>query len=242
MRRIGWQSRTRAKAIREQLDERLQQWRLGWFGDRLNDASVLIDDTAEWPVGQADWQLTGTTSGMWIGTSNDAPLRLAAEALQLPAQASELVQPVGKACLEDLLACLWGVEVNGKPEVNRARAGCGNEDLWRSGGLAYRFMGLPVELLIVADRGWCDAQFPQTPSPKPALTDRRKAIGGTRVVLKASVDLGDIPLLESTGWAAGELFVTDRPRTLQASLSLADRKVHGGVMGLHGRNRALVIS
>lgn len=242
MRRIGWQGRTRALAIRERLEERLQQWRLGWFGDRLSDACVLIDDRAEWPADREDWQVTGTASGMRAGMSNDAPVRLATEALQLSAPGSELVQPVGMACLEDLLACLWGVEVHGKPAVCRARAGRDDEDLWRSGGLAYRVVGLPVELLIVVDRGWCDTQSPRTPSRKPALTDRRKAIGGTRVVLKASLDLGEIPLLESTGWAPGELLITDSPRTLQASLSLADRQVHGGVMGLRGRNRALVIS
>lgn len=242
MKRIGWQGRTRAVLIGDQLNERFRQWRLGWFGERLNDACVLIDEGSACPADQAGWKLAGAGAGMWFAAPGGAATLLAAEALQLSSRTGRLLKPVGDSCLHDLFASFWNVELIGKPSITRTTEPHGIPDPLRFGGLAYRVAGLPVELLVVADRGWCDAQLPMKTSQKPALIDRRKAIGATRVALKATLDLGEIPLLESTDWSAGELLLTDRPRTLQASLSIADRTVHGGAMGLRDGKRTFAIS
>lgn len=242
VRRIGWQGRSRAVLIGDQLNERFGQWRQGWFGERLNEACVLIDQQGMCTADQDCWQLTGAGGGMWFAAPEDAAILLAAEALQLPARAGGLLKSVGDSCLRDLFACLWNAELGGKPLIRQTTEPCGIQDLLRFGALVYRVEGLPIELLVVADRVWCDAQSPRNTSPKPALIDRRSAIGATRVALKATLDLGEIPLLESTGWTAGELLLTDRPRTLRASLSIADRKVHGGAMGLRDGKRTFAIS
>jgi hypothetical protein len=209
VRKIGWQGRSRGLAIREQLEQRFQQWRLGWFGARLCNAQVLIDEPDELVVGALGWRFANAQSGMWMLTSDDAGIRLAGEALQLPARGMDLVRRVGESCLEDLALSLWGPDSNGKPGSVRAAPGEVAADLLRYGGLAYSIAGLPIDVTILVDRGWCDAQIPPQPSRRLALTDRRVAIGSTRVVLKATVDLGEIPLMESTGWSQGELLLTD---------------------------------
>lgn len=186
------------------------------------------------------WQLHSPEASLWLEASKDAVAALATGALRVEDPSGPLAQAIGVACLSDLMTTLWGGPSEGAPQPCSAPGDeCRNP---RYGGLEFSVTGLPIEIRVLTDRGWCESVVPFESWPRPALTHRRQAIGATRVSLKATVELGEIPLLDSMDWRLGELLVTDATPIQSVSLMLADKPVRTGVLSKHPSARALAIS
>lgn len=241
MKKIGWQGHTRTKLICDLLNERLKHWREGWFGSRISEAHVVVDDL-EGPADPslACWHLGSDKACMWFEAPSDVPFQLADVALQVETADRALAKMVGESCLADLCLALWGDQAQAAPRPSDPPDGRFRNP--RYGGTAFRVLGLPFELRLLADRGWGEQELPRQSAQRQGLVDRRTAIGPTRLSVMATVELGEIPLLESTGWASGELLVTDASHVLPVNLVLSGRTVRTAILGKRPGPRTIEIS
>lgn len=177
---------------------------------------------------------------MWFEMTSDASSGLAAATLQIVEADNPLANAVGESCLTDLCLSLWGSQAAGIPEpTDPPDSQCRDP---RHGGLAFRIAGLPFDMRLLVDWGWCEQEVPRASSQRPGLVERRKAIGATRLSLRATVELGQIPLLDSTEWSPGELLLTDASHLLPVDLVLSGRTILTGVLGKHPGSRTIQIS
>lgn len=228
------------------LKGRLDHWRDGWLQEQWSGASVLVSDplgVPEMTAGRRCWKLEADGAVLWIEADASTTMKLGSGALKLDGSANHsLVEAVGGSCFSRLCADLWG---NTDPGALAPSDPIDVKDKAPAyGGLCFQITGLPGSIWITANRTWCQLQIPagQGDGRPVPLTDRRVALGRTSVTVSATIDLGDISLVDSLGWAVGELLVTDVPRKPPVSLASGQGKIGVGTLGSHQGVRTVVIA
>ncbi|MBD9437306.1 FliM/FliN family flagellar motor switch protein [Pseudoxanthomonas sp. PXM03] len=245
VRRIGWQGASRARWLRERMEQRLTYWWHGWFtgDDRLLELRLHAISLPPAQVAGLEWHsLSHEGQHLMLGAPLGAAHAFATRALHVPeSEANTLTGDVAAACRDDLIASLWG-------EGPHAPLVCGEPPApWqlepRHGGLLFQLQGLSASIWVWANRAWCDAHGPEpavrAPSP---LSDRRSALGKSQLRLSAHIDLGQIALADSLEWSVGEVLLTDIPRRARVELSTNKMHVTSGVLGQTGDNRHITLA
>lgn len=246
MKRIGWQGVSRANALGALLKGRLDHWRDGWLQEQWSEASVLRCDPLGMPEMTASrccWKMEVDGAALWFEADASTAMKLGSGALKLDGSADDsLAEAVGGSCFSSLCADLWGGTDTDAPVLSEP-IDIKDKDP-AHGALCFRIVDLPGSIWIIANRAWCQQQIPASKNdgtPVP-LTDRRVALGRTSVTVSATIDLGDIPLVESLGWTVGELLVTDVPRKPQVSLASGQGQIGIGTLASHQGVRTVVIA
>ena len=244
-RRIGWQGASRARWLRERMEQRLTHWWHGWFtgGDGLLELQLHATAPPPAQVVGLEWHsLRHEDQHLTLGAPCGVSDAFATRALHVPEdEATSLTGDVAAACRDDLIASLWG-------EGPHAPLVCGEPPApWqlepRHGGLLFQLQGLSAGIWVWANRAWCDAHGPEPVVRKPSsLSDRRMALGNSPLRLSAHIDLGQITLADSLEWSVGEVLLTDIPRRARVELSTNKMHVSSGVLGQTGPNRHITLT
>ena len=246
VRRIGWQGASRARWLRERMEQRLTHWWHGWFtgDDGLLELQLLHGTVLpQVQVARLEWHvLCHEDQQLMLGAPLGVSDALATRALHVSeGEANALTGEVAAACRGDLIASLWGEGPHSPLARGEPPAPWQLEP--RHGGLLFQLQGLSAGIWVWANRAWCDAHGPEPVVRAPSsLSDRRSALGKSRVRLSANIELGQITLADSLEWSVGEVLLTDIPRRARVELSINKMHVTSGVLGQVGMTRHITLA
>ena len=244
IRRISWQGSSRARWLRERMEQRLTRWWGGWFseGEDLLELQLASKSPSSHQLATLQWcSLRHQNQHFMVGMPRELSDTLAARALHLhESPACTVVEGVATACRDDLVASLWGEGAHDRLSDDETPLSWTLDP--RYGGLLFQLEIVSARVWVWVNRAWCEANGPEVQAgPSSVLTDRRAALAGAAVRLHAHIDLGQISLSDSLGWSVGDVLLTDIPRLARVELSTDRGPVASGLLGQADASRHVTL-
>lgn len=206
---LRWHGATRAARIREHVNARSRVWLRQWSSDPTHTCDARPVDAPSFGasgIGQR-WYAAATESGALRLSVHDGAVEQLGIALAGAAapDGHGLAASIGHRALTDLASQL--IEAPGQGALSEVPApGAGEMDT-RHGFMSLAWRMGTVEVGIHLDVRLCDALEPRHTAPGP-LEPRAQAIRQSDVALQVVLDLGSVPLANTTSLRVGDVFRT----------------------------------